>query len=102
AAERAPALPRSCALLRARELAEELAVQAAEAAVAHDEHVIAGARARGEVARERVDVIAHLGARAERARHVAHVPAEIVGRRAPNPRRGRARRGPGPAARPPP
>src|SRR5438477_8663 len=59
------------------ELREQLAVQTAEAAVAHDEQVVSGARRAGEIARQRVDVAAGVSALAERGEHPAGVPAQI-------------------------
>ena len=64
---------------RPPQLGEQLVVQAAEAAVAHDEHVVAGRGGARQLARQRVDVGAGVAARAERAQHRAGIPAQVGG-----------------------
>ena len=51
---------------RCRESREQLAVDAAETAVAHHEHVIAGARLGGDGADQRIEIVVDDGLRAER------------------------------------
>ena len=59
-------------------------MQAAEAAVAHDEHVIAAAHRAGQVARQGIDLATYLAAGAELAGDRLHVPAQIGGRVQPH------------------
>ncbi len=70
-------------------------VQPAEAAVAHDEHLIARPGGAGQLARQRLDVGAGVRATAESAEHLADVPAEVApactARPHPRPRARRAR-----------
>ena len=63
--------------MRAPQFGEQFAVQAGEAAVAHDEDVIAVAHCAGELTHQRIHIGAEMAARAKRARHGAHVPAQI-------------------------
>src|SRR5207253_8382312 len=98
----APGRPGACALTPAPrqggaggafQFREQLAVQTAEAAVAHYEQVVSGARRAGEIARQRVDVAAAVSALAERSEHPAGVPAQIRCRVQPHLVRGGERRG---------
>src|SRR5215472_13964950 len=76
-----------------RELPEELLVQAAEAAVAHDEHVIARTNAACELAREGGDIARGVAAAAEGREHRTRVPTEICRRVEPYLVRALERRG---------
>ena len=56
----------SAVMTRCGEPREQLLVDAAEAAIAHDQHVIAGLGSRGDRGDQRVEIIVHDGLRAER------------------------------------
>src|SRR6185312_6456828 len=63
---------------------EQLAVQAAEPAVAHDQRVIAGTQGLRELGSHRVDLRNGVAARAERGYERGRIPAEIGRREEPH------------------
>src|SRR6185312_6108230 len=66
-------------LPHASEGREQLTVQAAEAAVAHDQHVIAGPGGACQLLRQGVDVVSGMAAAAERSDDGRRVPAQVRG-----------------------
>src|SRR5690242_344981 len=62
-----------------RHAREDLLVHAAEAAVGHDEHVVAGLQHAPEGFYHRAHVDVREGARAERRERVRRIPAEVLG-----------------------
>ena len=78
-----PAYSLACGLLRltATDLRKQLVVQSAEAAVAHDERVIARPQSLREIARERAHVAAPVSAPAQLCEYGASIPTQVLDRK---------------------
>jgi hypothetical protein len=65
------------ALIASRESCQQLAMDAAEAAVAHHEDMVAGARLGDDRTDERLEIVMDGGLRAKRRQRTRDIPAEV-------------------------